>query len=119
LRRGTRACLTRIRGRLVGYGSNNLIITRHPVKVILAKQSSMIYIGKQQEPVLRVNPTQMGSLNFVKVHNLKSSLVTLLRPRNSILGIGLNTQESRDSSNYSTNDYPTFSVNSSTMQLPS
>jgi len=85
----TIVCLTRVRDRLVGYGSNNLIITRHPVKVSPVKQGSMINIGKRQEPVPRVNPTQTASLDLAKVHNLKSSLVKLLRVRNSILGIGL------------------------------
>jgi len=33
LRGGIRSNLTRIRGRMMGCGSNNLIITKHPIKV--------------------------------------------------------------------------------------
>ena len=43
----TRPCLTRSRGWLLAYRSNNFVITRYPVKVSPVKQSSAIDIGKR------------------------------------------------------------------------
>jgi len=74
------------------------------------KKGGAIDIGRQSKPVLGVNPTQTASLNFTEIHNLKSSLIKPLRSKNSILRIGLNTQESSNSSYYPANGYPTFSI---------
>jgi len=104
---------------MMGCRSNNLHITRHPIKVTSMKEGGVINTGKWRKPVPGENPTQMARLNFTKFHNLKSRLIKLLRPGNSILMIGLNSQKSSNSSYNPTNDYPTFSANSSTMSLPS
>ena len=53
--RRTRSGLTRLRGWLVGCRSNNILITKDPIKVNLVKKGGMISIGKQQKPVLMVN----------------------------------------------------------------
>ena len=103
----------------MGYGSNNLVITKYLVKVSLVKKSGVIYIKKRQKLLRRVNPPQTASLNFVENHNLKSNFNQALRLRNSLLRIGLNTQEFSNSGDYPTNDYPTFNANSTTMQFPS
>jgi len=79
------------------------------------KKGGAINIGKRQKPIPGVNPTQTASLNFIEVYNLKSSLIKPLRLGNSILKVGLNSQESSNSSYNPIDDYPTFSPNSNTM----
>ena len=76
---------------MMGCRSNNLVITKYPIKVTSVKKGGAINIGKRQKPVPWVNLTQTVSLNFTKVHNLKSSLIKPLSPKNFILSIGLDT----------------------------
>ena len=51
LRGRSRSCMTSSRGWLVGCRSNNLVITKYPIKVTLVKKGGVINIGKRQTPV--------------------------------------------------------------------
>jgi len=73
LRGRTRSSLTRVRGWMIGCGSNNVHITRYLIKVTSVKKGGAIDIGKRRKPLPKVNPTQTASLNFTKVHNLKAA----------------------------------------------